>query len=93
MDETPKPTVSTVARPIRPKYQVFVSSTFVDLRAEREAVTWEILKAGHVPVGMENFSAYDDRGWKVINRTLETSDYYVLILAGRYGSSDEAMKR
>jgi hypothetical protein len=78
-------------RPPRPKYQVFVSSTFQDLHEERETVTWEILKAGHIPVGMENFSAYDDRGWKVIDRTLQTTDYYVLILAGRYGTIDDAL--
>ena len=78
-------------RPLRPKYQVFVSSTFVDLRDERESVTWEILKAGHIPVGMENFSSHDDRGWKVIDKTLRTTDYYVLIIAGRYGSIDDSV--
>ena len=77
------------ARPARPKYQVFVSSTFQDLRDEREAVTWEILKAGHIPTGMENFSALDDRGWKAIQRTIDTTDYYVLIIGGRYGSVDD----
>jgi hypothetical protein len=91
MDDITKPTAPSLPRPIRPKYQVFVSSTFVDLHEERKAVTWEVLKAGHIPVGMENFSAYDDRGWKVINRTLETTDYYVLILAGRYGSIDSSI--
>ena len=79
------------ARGVRPKYQVFVSSTYKDLHAERQAVTWEVLKAGHIPVGMENFSAYDDRGWKVIERTLQTSDYYLLIIAGRYGSIDASI--
>jgi Domain of unknown function (DUF4062) len=82
---------SKLNRPIKPKYQVFVSSTFQDLRDERESVTWEILKAGHIPVGMENFSADDDRGWKIIERTLMTTDYYVLILAGRYGSIDNSI--
>ncbi len=82
-------TTPTVARVIVPKYQIFVSSTFQDLSKEREAVTWEILKAGHIPVGMENFSADDDRGWRVIERTIDATDYYVLILAGRYGSIDE----
>ena len=91
MNENLKPTAPATFRPARPKYQVFVSSTFIDLHEERKAVTWEVLKAGHIPVGMENFSAYDDRGWKVINRTLETTDYYVLILAGRYGSIDESI--
>lgn len=76
-----------MARP-RYKYQVFVSSTFADLRKEREAVTWGVLKARHIPLGMEIFPATNDRGWKVIERTINDSDYYVLLLAGRYGSVD-----
>jgi hypothetical protein len=73
---------------VRPKYQVFVSSTFRDLRDEREAVSWAILKLDHIPVGMENFSASDGRGWDTIARTIDDSDYYVLIVGGRYGSVD-----
>lgn len=76
------------AAPPRPKYQIFISSTYQDLHEEREAITWEILKAGHIPVGMENFSAYDDRGWEVITSTIDVSDYYVLLIAGRYGTID-----
>ena len=81
----------TRRRPPRPKYQVFISSTFIDLKDAREHVTWELLKAGHIPVGMENFSAGPDRGWKTIERTIDTSDYYVLVVAGRYGSIDESI--
>jgi hypothetical protein len=71
-----------------PKYQVFVSSTYDDLKEERKAVTWEVLKANHIPVGMENFAASDDRGWKTIQRAIDRSDYYVVIVAGMYGSVD-----
>lgn len=91
MTDNPGMAGRAVTRIVRPKYQVFVSATFADLHDERQAVTWEILKAGHIPVGMENFSAEPDRGWKVINRTLETTDYYILIIAGRYGTIDEAL--
>jgi hypothetical protein len=68
-------------RPARPKYQVFISSTYADLREEREAVTWAILTARHIPVGMEAFTATDDRGWQTIKSVIDRSDYYVLILA------------
>lgn len=74
----------------RPKYQVFISSTFADLRLEREAVTWAILEARQIPAGMENFTAADDRGWELIRRAIDLSDYYVLILGGRYGSFDDS---
>jgi len=73
---------------IRPKYQVFISSTYQDLHECRGAVTWEILKAGHIPAGMENFPATDNRGWEIIQKTIDRSDYYVLLLAGRYGTVD-----
>ena len=78
-------------RPPRPKYQVFISSTFRDLQAEREAVTWAIMKARHIPAGMEAFPATDDRGWKLIQREIDVTDYYILILAGRYGSVDSEL--
>jgi hypothetical protein len=80
---------STRSGAVQPKYQVFVSSTYQDLHLERQAIAWEILKEGHIPVGMENFSASHERGWEVITETIDLSDYYVLILAGRYGSIDQ----
>jgi Domain of unknown function (DUF4062) len=41
------------------KLQVFVSSTYNDLLAERQAVVEAILMAGHIPAGMELFAAGD----------------------------------
>ncbi|WP_437687423.1 DUF4062 domain-containing protein [Sorangium sp. So ce176] len=75
-------------RRARPKYQVFISSTYQDLHEERSAVTWAILNARHVPAGMENFTATNDRGWETIQRVIDTSDYYIVIIAGMYGSID-----
>jgi hypothetical protein len=68
------------------KYQVFVSSTFVDLKEERRTVIEMILNMGHIPVGMEAFQASDDTQWDYIKRRIDESDYYVLIVAERYGS-------
>lgn len=73
----------------RPKYQVFISSTFEDLHEAREAVTFEVLAARQIPAGMENFPASDDRGWRTITRVIDQSDYYLLIVAGRYGTIDQ----
>lgn len=39
------------------KYQVFVSSTYKDLKEERLAVIQYLLKMGFIPVGMEQFPA------------------------------------
>jgi hypothetical protein len=78
-----------MARQIRPKYQVFVSSTYADLREARERVTWELLKSNYIPVGMEAFSATTDRGWETITRSIDESDYYVVLVGWLYGSVDE----
>lgn len=68
------------------KYQIFVSSTYEDLKEHRNRVIQGILEMGHIPVGMEMFSAGDEEQWQVIARHIEESDYYVVIVAHRYGS-------
>lgn len=68
------------------KYQVFISSTYTDLREERQAAVEAILKAGHIPAGMELFTSTNKSQWEVIKRWIEESDIYMLILGGRYGS-------
>jgi len=71
------------------RYQIFISSTFVDLKKERQAVLKSILELDHMPAGMELFPATDDTAWTLIQDVIESSDYYVLIVGGRYGSLDE----
>ena len=68
------------------KLQVFVSSTFIDLQEERQAAVQAILKAGHIPAGMELFKAGDESQWEIIKSWIEESDVYMVILGGRYGS-------
>src|SRR5262245_53278462 len=71
------------------KLQVFVSSTFSDLREERQAAVEAILSSGHIPAGMELFAAGDESQMTVIERWIDESDVYLLILGGRYGSIDK----
>lgn len=68
------------------KYQVFVSSTFKDLIAERQAAVQAILQAGHIPAGMELFSAGSESQLETVCRWIDGSDIYLLILGGRYGT-------
>lgn len=68
------------------RYQVFLSSTYDDLREERQQATQAILESGSFPSGMELFPASDDTQWELIKRVIEECDYYVVIVAGRYGS-------
>jgi hypothetical protein len=75
------------------KLQVFVSSTFQDLRRDRQAAVEAILKSGHIPAGMELFIAGDKSQWEVIQRWISDSDVYMLILGGRYGSIEPTSGR
>jgi hypothetical protein len=68
------------------KYQIFLSSTYEDLRDERDQVIKAVLEMGHIPVGMEMFSAADEEQWQIISRHIDESDYYVVIVAQRLGS-------
>ena len=70
----------------RKKLQVFVSSTYEDLQEERQAAVEAILSAGHIPAGMELFAAGDRSQMEVIERWIDESDVFLLILGGRYGS-------
>jgi hypothetical protein len=72
-----------------PRYQVFVSSTFTDLVEERHAVREAILELAHFPAGMEIFPAADATPWELIEQIISGSDYYIVIIGGRYGSVDE----
>lgn len=71
---------------VRKRLQVFVSSTFTDLRHERQAAVEAILTAGHIPAGMELFTSGDESQMEVIKQWIDESDVYLLILGGRYGS-------
>ena len=68
------------------RYQVFVSSTYEDLREERQQATQAILEMSHMPAGMELFPASDMSQWELIKAVINESDYYVVIVGGRYGS-------
>lgn len=68
------------------RYQVFVSSTFADLRDERARVFQALMQMDCIPAGMELFPAMDEEQLKFIKRIIDDCDYYILIIGGRYGS-------
>ena len=71
------------------KYQVFISSTYEDLKEERKKVQEILLKADCIPAGMEAFVATNNEQFDVIKKVIDLCDYYVLIIGGRYGSINE----
>ncbi len=71
------------------RYQVFVSSTYTDLVQERSEVMQALLELECMPAGMELFPAANDTQWDWIKRVIDESDYYLVIVAGRYGTTSK----
>jgi len=69
------------------RYQVFVSSTFRDLIDERREVIQALLEMDCLPAGMEMFPAANEDQWSLIRKVIDQSDFYVVIVGGRYGST------
>lgn len=75
------------------RYQVFVSSTYNDLKEERQEVIAALIKRNCFPVAMEYFPAMNRKSIDYIKEVIQKCDFYILIVAGRYGSSkDESGK-
>ena len=72
------------------RYQVFVSSTYEDLIEERKNVSQALLECNCIPAGMELFPASNKKSWDIIKKVIDESDYYLLIIAGKYGSLGES---
>ena len=70
------------------KYQVFISSTFVDLKEERKVLQDHLLTGPYVPVGMETFLGSRKTLPQYLKDLIDSCDYYVVIVAGRYGSKN-----
>ncbi|WP_080990290.1 DUF4062 domain-containing protein [Comamonas testosteroni] len=68
------------------RYQVFVSSTFADLQDERQAIMQAVMQMDCIPAGMELFPAADEEQMQFIKKIIDDSDYYLLLIGGRYGS-------
>lgn len=68
------------------KYTVFLSSTYDDLREERNEVIHALLELDCIPCGMEYFPSDDDEQFEFIKSIIDECDYYILIIAGRYGT-------
>ena len=71
---------------LKTRYQIFISSTFIDLKEERQKIIETILRLEHFPIGMELFHADDQNQWRQIKQAIDDSDFYILIIAHRYGS-------
>lgn len=65
--------------------KIYISSTFVDLKAHREAVYRQLRRMQHDVIAMEDYVARDDRPAAQCLRDVARSDLYVGVFAWRYG--------
>lgn len=72
------------------RYQVFISSTFTDLIEERKEVIQALLELDCLPAGMEMFPSASEDQWTLIKKVIDQSDFYVVVVGGRYGSMSES---
>jgi Domain of unknown function (DUF4062) len=68
------------------RYQVFVSSTYADLKEERQQIIQALMEMDCIPAGMELFPAADEDQFAFIKKIIDDCDYYLLVIGGRYGS-------
>ena len=73
---------------MKKRYQVFISSTFADLKEERKQVMQAVLERKCFPAGMELYPAIDKEQFEYVKRVIDESDYYLLIIGTSYGSMD-----
>lgn len=78
---------------MRKKLQVFISSTYQDMKEERQKAVEAILAAGHIPAGMELFASENAEQWTVIQRWIRESDVFLILLGGRYGSIEPTSQK
>src|SRR5690348_12032660 len=71
---------SGIISPVDRLYTCFVSSTFLDLRAERERLSSVLLRHQCVPLGMEFFPSMGRRQWELIEESVLAADFCILWL-------------
>jgi len=69
------------------RYQVFLSSTYADLKEERRKVMQALMEMDCIPAGMELFPAADEEQLEFIMKVIDDCDYYIIIVGGKYGST------
>lgn len=67
------------------RFQIFISSTFEDLKDQRKQAIEAIFERGHIPIALERFSAANESDLEVIKSVISKCQIYLLILGHRYG--------
>ena len=70
-------------------FTAFVSSTFLDLREERQRLVGVLLGQRCVPLGMEFFPSTGRTQWPLIKESIRAADFCIFVVAGRYGTMSD----
>ena len=70
------------------RYSIFISSTKEDLNKERQAIINAAVKKKCTIECMEFFYTQERAPWEVIQESIDSSDIFVLLIGGVYGSRD-----
>ena len=62
------------------KFSIFISSTYEDLKKERQALLGVALENNFIPVGMEQFHAAPTSQWNIIMAQLSRQKFDVFIM-------------
>lgn len=68
------------------RYTAFISSTYADLVRERSEVIDALMDSNIIPVCMEHFTASSSESFHKLEKLIDTSDLFILILGDRYGT-------
>ena len=69
------------------RYQVFLSSTYEDLTQERLELELALYELGCIPTGLNGLQDRDDKTWPIIKQLINDCDFFITIVAGRYGAT------
>ncbi|MDX1804487.1 MAG: DUF4062 domain-containing protein [Alcanivorax sp.] len=68
------------------RYQVFISATYPDMQAARQALMLPLMDMGLIPTGFDSTVANGNTLMPVIQRMIEECDYFIILVGGRYGT-------
>jgi len=70
------------------KYHIFIGSTLDDLKSERRELPRIVMELGHVPVMADYLDGGARNASKLLQKAIEECDYFIALVAHRYGSAD-----
>jgi hypothetical protein len=71
------------------KYHIFIGSTLDDLKNERGEIQRIIMELGHIPVSAEYLDKTAKNYDKLLEKTIEECEYFIVVLAHKYSSAGE----